>query len=103
MTAPAANHFFALAGRDATTGDLIVKAINVSRERVNATVKVSGVNGFAPQAQLTVLASTRLADNNSLENPTNVIPAVTSLSIPGAEFAHGFPANSLTVLRLKTK
>ena len=103
VTAPAANHFFALAGRDATTGDLIVKVINVSRELVNATVKVSGVNGFAPQAQLTELASARLADNNSLENPTNVMPAVTSLSIPGAEFAHGFPANSLTVLRLKTK
>ena len=47
----------------------IVKAINVSREPVNATVKVSGVNGFAPQAQLTVLASARLADNNSLDKP----------------------------------
>jgi alpha-L-arabinofuranosidase len=104
VTAPTADHFFALAGREAGTGDLIIKAINVSPDPVQATVNVSGVTHFAPQAQLTVLESARLADNNSLENPTNIVPAVTGLALPGtAKFTHEFPARSLTVLRLKTK
>jgi alpha-L-arabinofuranosidase len=102
-TAPDANHFFALAGRDETTGELIIKAINVSPNPVNATVNVSGMAGFAPQAQLTVLTSGRLTDNNSLAKPANVAPVTTSLMISDLKFAHDFPANSLTVLRLKTK
>ena len=102
-TAPTPDHFFALAGRDETTGDLIIKAINVSRAPLNATVKVAGVTGLAPQAQQTVLTSPRLTDNNSLNQPARVTPVVTDLTIPGAEFAHEFPANSLTVLRLKNK
>lgn len=103
VTAPNADHFFASAGRDATSGDLIIKAINVSPDPVKATVNVSGLPGFAPQVQLTVLASSRPSDNNSLETPANVVPVTTSLMIPGLEFTNDFPANSLTVLRLKPK
>ncbi len=103
VTAPTAEHFFASAGRDDATGDLIIKAINVSPEPVNATINVSGVAGFAPQAQQTVLASDRLTDNNSLDDPRKVVPVTTSLEISGPQFTHDFPANSLTVLRLKAK
>ena len=99
----AAEHFFAAAGRDATSGDLIIEAINVSPDPVNATVNVSGMARFAPQAQLTVLTSGRLADNNSLEKTANVAPVNTSFMISDLKFAHDFPANSLTVLRLKPK
>ena len=103
MTAPTAEHFFAATGRDATSGDLIIKAINVSPDPVNATVNVSGMARFAPQAQLTVLTSGRLTDNNSLEKTANVAPVNTSFMISDLKFAHDFPANSLTVMRLKPK
>jgi alpha-L-arabinofuranosidase len=59
-----------------------------------------GGNVFAPQAQMTVLTSARLTDNNSLEKPASVVPAVSNITIPGTDFTHEFPANSLTVLRL---
>jgi alpha-L-arabinofuranosidase len=103
VMAPVVEHFFAEAGRDETTGDLIIKAINVSPNPVNATVNVSGLVGFAPPAQLTVLTSARLADNNSLADPAKVAPVTTRLTISDLKFVHDFPANSLTVLRLKTK
>lgn len=102
MTAPTANHFFTLAGRDGSNGDIVVKTINVSSVPVNATMNISGAANLAGQAQLTELTSARLTDNNSLENPATVIPMTSQLVIPGPEFTHSFPANSLTVLRLKT-
>ena len=103
VMAPMVEHFFAQAGRDKTTGDLIIKAINISPDPVNATVNVSGLAGFAPPAQMTVLTSARLTDNNSLEDSAKVAPVTTSLTISDLKFVHDFPANSLTVLRLKTK
>jgi len=50
-----------------------------------------------------VLTSSDLADNNSLAEPTKVRPVETSVTIDGKDFSHEFPANSLTVLRLKTR
>ena len=39
-------------------------------------------------------------DENSFEAPTKVAPRETPVAVPGPEFTHIFPANSLTVLRL---
>jgi alpha-L-arabinofuranosidase len=103
VAVPTGDRFFASAGRDGASGDLIIKAINVSHDPVNATLNVSGLPGFAPQARETVLASGRLTDNNSLDKPTNVAPVTNNLPITDAKFVHDFPANSFTVLRLKTK
>lgn len=90
-------------GRDATSGDLVIKAINISMDPVKAAVNVSGVANFSQPGQQIVLTSVRLADNNSLENPTNVVPETSGLAAQRAGFAHEFPPNSLTVLRLKTE
>jgi alpha-L-arabinofuranosidase len=52
---------------------------------------------------VTVLTSARGSDNNSLENPVAVVPSTTRAKIAGAKFDYEFPAQSLTVLRLKTQ
>ena len=103
VAAPTTDHFFALAGRDAANGDLIIKAINISPDPINAAINVSGMTGFAPQAQVTVLASGHLSDNNSLEKPANVAPVTSNFPISDPQFVHDFPANSFTVLRLKPR
>jgi alpha-L-arabinofuranosidase len=101
--APDPKPLFAIAGRDDTTGDLIVKAINVTAEPIPAELTLQGLNVVAPKAQLTLLTSAQLNDNNSLQNPTNVLPKTSEITIAGPKFAHEFPPNSLTVLRLKAK
>ena len=55
------------------------------------------------RSTLTVLASPNAADENSLEQPTKVAPKTQSLEIPGPAFSHTFPANSVSVLRVKVK
>jgi alpha-L-arabinofuranosidase len=92
--------FFASAGRDESTGDLVLKAINHGREAVAAQVSLRGLPSVSPSAQLTVLTSPDLADNNSLAEPRRVVPANTNTTVSGNQFSHDFPPHSLTILRL---
>jgi alpha-L-arabinofuranosidase len=98
---PRQQKFFAVAGQG--ENELIIKAINLDSEAVPAKVKLGEVNLDSKSVQMTVLTSANLDDNNSLQQPTKVQPTVTSLNVEGKDFSHEFPANSLTVLRLKTR
>jgi alpha-L-arabinofuranosidase len=101
--APDPRPLFAIAGRDDATGDLIVKAINVTAEPIPAELSFDGLKSVGAKAELTLLTSAQLNDNNSLQNPTNVVPKVSEITIADTKFTHEFPANSLTVLRVKAK
>jgi alpha-L-arabinofuranosidase len=102
-TTPMTGRLFALAGRDENGHDLTIKVINAAAEPVSTTLNIRGVERIAPEADITVLKSDRPNDNNSLENPTKVAPVMSRTRIPAARFAHDFPANSLTLMRLKIK
>jgi alpha-L-arabinofuranosidase len=95
--------FFALAGRDEPSGDLIIKAINAGSEPMNATVNIKGVNHVAFGAGLTVLKSNGGSDNNSLENPQMIAPVSSVMSVSGNTFTHEFPAYSFSMMRLAAK
>jgi alpha-L-arabinofuranosidase len=100
---PSQDRFFANAGRDEATGDLIIKAINVSPHAVSSTLHVNGLSHFASDAAVTVLSSAQLADNNSMTEPTKVIPVSSRIKVPGDTFTCDFPANSLTIVRVNAK
>src|SRR5262249_7369349 len=57
--------FFALAGKDEASGDLVLKAINAGTEPVNATLNINGVGRLPAEAQLITLKSEHGTDNNS--------------------------------------
>lgn len=103
LEVPTANRFFASAGRDEKTGELVIKAINVSPKSVSANFNISGVAGLSHQASLTVLSSARLSDNNSLDEPTNIAPRSSSAVVAGLKFVQVLPASSLTILRVGTE
>ena len=98
---PRQQKFFAVAGQG--ENELILKAINLGSEPVSAKLNLAEVNLGSNRAQMTVLTSADLSDNNSLTEPAKVRPVESSVSIEGKDFRHEFPANSLTVLRLKTR
>lgn len=102
-SAPESRKLFALAGRDSASGELIVKAINLGAQPVSGTVNLLGVNRAPAIGRITVLKSAILADNNSLDDPTKVVPMESSFNPDGVRFAHEFPPYSLSVLRLKTR
>ncbi|MHB1035132.1 MAG: alpha-L-arabinofuranosidase C-terminal domain-containing protein [Pirellulales bacterium] len=102
-TAPSMDRLFATAGRDDKTGEIVLKVINASAERVRAAIAIDGAGKVAADGQLTVLTSARLDDNNSFDQPTRVAPTSRPLSGAGEKFSHEFPPHSLSILRLKRR
>jgi alpha-L-arabinofuranosidase len=95
-TVPAARRLYASAGRDEATGEVILKAINTGSEAI--TTRLNG-NGLVPgkKAQCTILTSSAMSDNNSMEQPRRVIPVSREIVLGDT---HEFPAYSLTILRI---
>lgn len=81
-------------------GEIILKVVNTSAEEQTSRINLRGVKKVKGPASVTVLTSENATDENTLEEPTKVAPATRTVDLPGPDFQHTFPANSLTVLRI---
>ena len=93
---------FATASRDLATGDVILKAVNVSETPYPLQVTLQGAKGVAGTASALVLTGAP-GDVNTVETPTKVAPRTATLTGTGGTFLHEFPAHSVTVLRFKAR
>jgi alpha-L-arabinofuranosidase len=93
----------AVAGLNKTADELILKVVNSSYVAQETDIHLAGADKVQPSATSIVLASEKDTDENTLENPTKVAPVTQSLDNVAKEFKHSFPANSVTILRLKIK
>ena len=100
LDAAGAEKLYASATRDTAAGEVIVKVVNGGGSPAKVTVNLSGVGKIAAPAHVTTLSGS-LSDENSFAEPKKVFPQETKIEISAATFAHTFPANSLTVLRVK--
>ena len=100
---PTMKSLHASATRVKSTGEVILKVVNASAYELATEIDVQGVTRLAGPATAVVLTSEQPTDENSLENPTKVSPVACRLEIPGSRFLHGFPGNSVTVIRVKAR
>ncbi len=91
---------YAVASQAKRTHEVILKVVNVSDADQETDLRLDGAK-VSPTAKAIVLASGRPADENTLDQPLRVKPVVLTLDHAGAAFRHTFPANSVTVLRLR--
>jgi alpha-L-arabinofuranosidase len=93
---------YASATRDSKTGELILKVVNGSAEKIETAIHLKGKAAatLAPTAKSIVLTSGSPTDENTLDTPTKVSPKTETIAIPASSFQHVFPGNSLTVLRI---
>jgi alpha-L-arabinofuranosidase len=94
---------YAVTARDARTGDLILKVVNVNPKPLETEIKIEGATNLTGKGTAVVLTSDDSTDENSLDNPTKVSPTTASVTFSGTTWTRSFPGNSFTVLRLKTK
>lgn len=92
---------YALAGRDNSTGEIILKVVNVSATAQSAEVTLAGIARFDRQVKALVLSHADASAENTLDEPRKVAPVERTLTIGGPRFVHEFPGNSLTVLRIR--
>ncbi len=96
------NKLFASATHDNAAGEVIVKVVNAAAAPAEAEIKLATSGAVAGNGRITVLAGAN-ADVNSFTNPKAIAPVESALTGVGKTFRHTFPANSVTVLRLKVK
>jgi len=85
---------------DKKTSEVILKAVNVANEVVEAAINLQGVEKVGPDAIVILLSSEKLTDENSLAEPKNIYPNKTIETINNAQFSYAFQPCSLTVLRI---
>jgi alpha-L-arabinofuranosidase len=98
---PQPKTLYAVAGRENSTGDVILKVVNASAEALDTRIELNGAKGLQPSAKATVLTSAKPTDENSITEPTKVAPKTLVVEGVGPNFRHTFPAHSVTVLRVK--
>ena len=98
-----AQPLYAVASRANAAGEVILKVVNVTSTAQDTELDLRGVPEVHPEARAVVLTSADPADENSLDAPTKVAPATRIVENAASKFRYTFPAQSVTILRLKTR
>ena len=94
---------YAVASRVSKTDEVILKVVNALPIAQDTQLHLHGVQSVKPEAAIVVLTSGKGTDENTLDEPTKVSPVRQTIVNASLDFRHVFPANSVTILRLKTK
>jgi alpha-L-arabinofuranosidase len=84
-----------------SNGDVIIKVVNSTDNTSNTLITLNGApEKRSTKVTVTTLTSGDLSDENSIAQPTKVIPSTSTFIAAGSSFNYPFPANSITVVRL---
>ena len=86
---------------DEETGDVIVKVVNTMDSDVNIGMNVSGETVTSNIAKTTVMSGDTNLEN-SLDNKNAIVPKEIELTNASNNFTYNAPADSFSVIRLKT-
>ena len=92
---------YAVAGLAKETNEIILKVVNAAEKPIETAIELKGVKKLASTATATVLTSASGADENSFDEPTKVAPKDETIRRVAPQMKHTFPANSVTVIRLR--
>ncbi len=101
VTRSQATPLYAVAGVDNKTGETILKVVNSYDQPIETKVDLRGAREVARRAKALVLGGAGDLAENSFEATTNIAPRQQEILLPATVFNHIFPANSVTVLRVK--
>ena len=102
-TQTAAKALYASATLSATGDEVILKTVNTAAQPLTTEINLSGIAGVDRKAKAIVLTSADPMDENTVDQPTKVVPVELVLDNAAASFPYTFPGNSVSVIRLKIK
>jgi alpha-L-arabinofuranosidase len=91
---------FAAASRVDSTGEVILKVVNVVGVPQQLEINLQGVPSISKDATIQTLQGDPWVQN-SVDEPTKIAPKTGNIDDAGTKFVHEFPADSVTVIRLK--
>jgi alpha-N-arabinofuranosidase len=96
-----AKTFAASCVKDSKTGDIILKLVNTGLTGIKAKINLARLGAIQSTASIAVLTGDPMAEN-SCEASKNLVPKTSTYTV-SKSFVYPAPANSLTVIRIKTK
>ncbi len=99
---PIAEAIYGGASRDSKNGDIILKIVNAGEAPHVVQIDLQGAGRIANTAQGQFLTG-EPNGVNTIEQPTKIAPQTLTLKAVGQTFTHEFPANSVSVFRIKTR
>jgi alpha-L-arabinofuranosidase len=91
---------YASACIDSATNELIIKVVNASGMQQNNTLQLDGVKKLAAKGKLITMKAD-LTAINSFNNPTNVVPVESTISLKGKQATITSDPYSFNVIRVK--
>jgi alpha-L-arabinofuranosidase len=102
-TLPRVDTVLAVAGKDEKTNEIILKVVNNGPENAPMDLTLDGVTSVDPNATLTLLTSEKPTDENTFENPNQIVPRTARIGGVSKKFRHTFPPYSLSIIRIKAR
>ncbi|MBQ3462364.1 MAG: S-layer homology domain-containing protein [Clostridia bacterium] len=84
---------------DENAGEVVVKVVNTLGSDVPVDINITGADITDSNAKTFVMEGDTSLEN-SLENPTAIVPYASEITNAANEFTYSAPANSFTVMRL---
>lgn len=86
---------------DNRSNEIIIKLVNAAPKQKDIAINISGLTKIASRATVTILSSTDLQLENTVEEQTNIIPQKKEISITGNSFRYLSDAGSVNIIRIK--
>jgi alpha-N-arabinofuranosidase len=97
-----ATELYACASRDDASGDVIVKLVNRRSQPVKIDFDLQGSGTIGRIATLETLTGP-LDGVNTVAEPKAIVPKKGTVAVAGPKFSHVFAADSVNILRFKTR
>lgn len=88
------------ASYERSTGDVIVKVVNVQDKPVQAQVVLEDLQKLSLTVDVFEMSGNALDDENSFTSPERVLPKQKKLIVEGSSFSYDFPKHSVTIFRM---
>ena len=95
------NGLFASAVLDKNTNEVVIKVIDTGDKLQPVTLNLRGMKKGTYSAQLISLHSDDLTAENTLDNPTKIVPQTSSLSVTAPAQEISVPARTFYIYRIK--
>jgi alpha-L-arabinofuranosidase len=99
---PDQDGLFASAVCDKNAGEVIVKVVNTSDKQQEVTLNLKGMKGNH-ETQLITFHSDNLDAENTLDEPTKIVPKTSSLTINAPAQSITIPARTFHIYKIKLK
>jgi alpha-L-arabinofuranosidase len=89
------------ASYERSTGDIIVKVVNVQENQVGAQIDLADLHKTSLNVEVHEMSGYAPNDENTFASPMRVLPKQKEFRADGCSFYYEFPKHSITIFRVK--